>query len=94
MRRGVPEGTHGGWVHRQAEGYRPAYRGQLSHWGAPGQHLGPLDGPGTDAMAELPRDEYPLLSATARVAQRLGPDEEFRGGIAIILQGLVSLRRT
>jgi hypothetical protein len=45
-------------------------------------------------MAELPRDEYPLLSATARVAQRLGPDEEFRGGIAIILQGLVSLRRT
>jgi AcrR family transcriptional regulator len=57
------------------------------------QHLGPLDGPGTHAMADLPGDEYPLLSATARVAQRLGPDREFRGGIAIVLQGLECMRR-
>jgi AcrR family transcriptional regulator len=58
------------------------------------QHLGPLDGPGTDAMAELPRDAYPLLSETARVAQRLGPDKEFRGGITIVLQGLKCMRRS
>jgi AcrR family transcriptional regulator len=57
------------------------------------QHLGPLDGSGTYAIAQSPRDEYPLLSETARVAQRLGPDKEFRGGIAIILQGLMSIRR-
>lgn len=52
------------------------------------QHLGSLDGPSTDAMAELPPDEYPLLAATARVARRIGPDAEFRGGLAIVLQGL------
>jgi len=57
------------------------------------QHLGPLDGAGTHAMADLSGDEYPLLSATARVAQRLGPDREFRGGIAIVLQGLECMRR-
>jgi hypothetical protein len=57
------------------------------------QHLGPLDGAGTEAMAELSGDEYPLLSATARAAQRLGPDKEFRGGIAIVLQGLECIRR-
>jgi AcrR family transcriptional regulator len=52
------------------------------------QHLGPLDGPGTGAMTELPPDEYPLLAATARLAQGIGPDKEFRGGLAIVLQGL------
>ncbi len=57
------------------------------------QHLGPLDGPGTNAMAELPRNEYPLLSATARVAKRLGPDKEFRSGIAIVLHGLECMRQ-
>lgn len=55
------------------------------------QHLGPLNGPGTKTMAELPLDEFPLLAATARVAQRIGPDEEFRGGLAIVLQGLAPL---
>jgi AcrR family transcriptional regulator len=57
------------------------------------QHLGPLDGPGTDAMAQLPGNAYPLLSATARAAQRLGPDKEFRSGIAIVLHGLEYMRR-
>ncbi|WP_144160601.1 TetR/AcrR family transcriptional regulator [Paraburkholderia sp. BCC1885] len=57
------------------------------------QHVGPLDGAGTQAMAELSGNQYPLLSATARVAQRLGPDREFRGGIAIVLQGLECMRR-
>jgi AcrR family transcriptional regulator len=53
------------------------------------QHLGPLDGAATDAMANSMRDEYPLLSSTADVARRLGRDEEFRGGITIILKGVV-----
>jgi AcrR family transcriptional regulator len=57
------------------------------------QHLGPLDGAGTEAMAELSVDEYPLLSATASAARRLGPDKEFLGGIAIVLQGLECMRR-
>lgn len=56
------------------------------------QHLGPLDGPGTEAMTQLPPDEYPLLAATAREAQRIGPDKEFRDGIAIVLQGLACTR--
>jgi AcrR family transcriptional regulator len=57
------------------------------------QHLGPLDGPGTNAMAELPGDEYPLLSEAARVAKRVGPNKEFRSGIAIVLQGLECMRQ-
>ncbi|HTJ95285.1 MAG TPA: TetR/AcrR family transcriptional regulator [Pararobbsia sp.] len=56
------------------------------------QYLSPLDGPATDELAELPADTYPLLSATARVARRLGPDKEFRSGIAIVLQGLECMR--
>lgn len=56
------------------------------------QHLGPLDGPSTDAMAELPLDEYPLLATTAHVARRIGPDAEFRGGLAIVLQGLAHMQ--
>lgn len=57
------------------------------------QHLGPLDGAGTHEMAESPEVEFPLLSATARVAQRLGPDKEFRSGIDIVLQGLECMLR-
>ncbi|MET0329850.1 MAG: TetR/AcrR family transcriptional regulator C-terminal domain-containing protein [Dyella sp.] len=52
------------------------------------QHLGPLDGPGTEAMATLPPDEYPLLAATAQAAQDISPDEEFRRGLGIVLRGL------
>jgi len=57
------------------------------------QHLAPLDGPGTEAMARNEDDAYPLLSATARTARRISPDREFRGGIAILLQGLADMRR-
>ncbi|WP_460902745.1 TetR/AcrR family transcriptional regulator [Paraburkholderia jirisanensis] len=55
------------------------------------QYLAPLDGPGTGAMVDTPRSEYPLLSATARVARRVRPDEEFRKGLEIVLCGLTSL---
>lgn len=51
------------------------------------QHLGPLDGAGTDSMAMM-RADYPLLSETARTARGVTPDEEFRGGIGIFLRGL------
>jgi hypothetical protein len=36
---------------------------------------------------------YPLLSATARAAQRIGADDEFLGGLNIVLNGLARLRR-
>jgi hypothetical protein len=39
-------------------------------------------------MASLPRDEYPLLAATARQAHRLNSNEEFRRGLAIVLDGM------
>ena len=55
------------------------------------QHLGPLDGPGTKTLSELPPDEYPLLTETAHAARGIGPDEEFRSGIAIILRGLAEI---
>jgi AcrR family transcriptional regulator len=52
------------------------------------EHLGPLSGPGTKALAELPRTEYPHITENARLAQRITPDEEFRGGLTILLRGL------
>jgi AcrR family transcriptional regulator len=52
------------------------------------EHLGPLSGPGTAVMANLPHAEYPLLADTARHAQRLPPDEEFRRGLTVMLRGL------
>jgi len=52
------------------------------------EHFGPLSGAGTDVMANLPRDQYPLLTETARVARRVPPAEEFRRGLAALLRGL------
>jgi AcrR family transcriptional regulator len=53
------------------------------------EHLGALSGPGTAAMANLPTNEFPLLSQTARHAQPIPPDEEFRRGLTILLRGLL-----
>jgi AcrR family transcriptional regulator len=59
------------------------------------EHFGQLSGAGTAAMASLPGDEYPLLAETARPAHRMNPDEEFRRGLAIVLDGLqASLTRS
>lgn len=58
------------------------------------QDLGPLTGPGTRVLAQLPEEEYPLLSATARSAQRIGPDEEFLRGLNVVVEGLARLRRS
>lgn len=52
------------------------------------QHLGPLPGPGTATLARLSQAEYPLLTETARDAQRIPPDEEFRRGLDVVLRGL------
>jgi AcrR family transcriptional regulator len=52
------------------------------------EHLGPLSGPGTVAIAELPRDAFPYMAETARYARSVGPAEEFSGGLAILLRGL------
>ncbi|MEU2659877.1 TetR/AcrR family transcriptional regulator C-terminal domain-containing protein [Streptomyces sp. NPDC007325] len=52
------------------------------------EHRGPLDGPGTEAIAALPGDRYPLLTATARDAGGVTADEEFLGGLRVLLRGL------
>ncbi|WP_238451966.1 TetR/AcrR family transcriptional regulator [Micromonospora sp. 4G55] len=52
------------------------------------EHLGPLSGSGTDAMAGLSPAEFPQLSATAADARRVGPDAEFAGGLDLLLRGL------
>lgn len=52
------------------------------------QHLGPLPGPGTVILSQLPVEEFPLLSETATSARAVSPEEEFRGGVDMVLQGL------
>lgn len=52
------------------------------------EHLGPLSGPGTEALATLPVSEYPNLAATARAARSVAVEMEFREGLAAVLCGL------
>ncbi len=52
------------------------------------EYFGQLSGAGTAVMASLPHDEYPLLAETGRQAHHLTSDEEFRSGLAIVLDGL------
>lgn len=52
------------------------------------EQLGPLSGPGTVVLAELPPTPFPLLAETARTAREIPAAEEFRGGLAIVLAGL------
>lgn len=52
------------------------------------EHLGPLSGPGTAALARLPGTDFPYLAETARVARSIGADEEFHRGLAVVLAGL------
>ena len=51
-------------------------------------HFGPLSGVGTEALAALPVDVFPRLAETAPIALGIDADEEFRGGLAILLRGL------
>lgn len=52
------------------------------------EHLGPLSGTGTVAIAGLPPADYPHLAATARDARSVAPEQEFGQGLAILLRGL------
>lgn len=52
------------------------------------QYHGPLDGPGTQALAALPADRFPHLADTAQAAAHIDPAEEFREGVATVLRGL------
>jgi AcrR family transcriptional regulator len=52
------------------------------------EHLGPLSGEGTVAIAGLPAAEFPHMSETARRARGVTPDAEFHGGLTLLLQGL------
>ncbi|MGI5424187.1 TetR/AcrR family transcriptional regulator [Streptomyces sp. CA-179760] len=52
------------------------------------EHLGPLSGPGTTAITELPPDEFPHMTETARDARNISADQGFLGGLAVLLDGL------
>ena len=52
------------------------------------EHLSPLSGMGTRALAALPAEELPVLSETAAWARTVAPEDEFRQGFAILLRGL------
>ncbi|GIH25239.1 TetR family transcriptional regulator [Acrocarpospora phusangensis] len=54
------------------------------------EHLGPLGGPGTQVMAELPPTEFPYLTETATHARTVTADEEFHGGLANLLRGMTA----
>ena len=41
-------------------------------------------------MSGLPAADFPLLSETARTARTVHPDNEFAGGLAILLRGLAA----
>jgi AcrR family transcriptional regulator len=52
------------------------------------EHLGPLAGQGTTAIAGLPPDAFPHMSETARQASKVDANREFGGGLALLLDGL------
>lgn len=54
------------------------------------EHLGPLSGAGTVALADLPTDRFPLLAETARSAGGVTPADEFLGGLDVLLAGLAA----
>ncbi|MFD3530592.1 TetR/AcrR family transcriptional regulator C-terminal domain-containing protein [Streptomyces sp. NPDC058664] len=52
------------------------------------EHLGPLAGAGTAVIAALPEDRFPHLTETARDARGVPRDQEFFGGLRLLLRGL------
>jgi len=54
------------------------------------QQLGPLGGTGTEAIAGLPREEFPRLAETAKKARHIAPDAEFLGGLTLVLRGITA----
>ncbi|WP_067673695.1 TetR/AcrR family transcriptional regulator [Nocardia miyunensis] len=53
-------------------------------------HYASLIGPGTARLAQAPAEEFPLLAETAAQASTMSPDDEFRGGTALLLEGLTA----
>jgi len=51
-------------------------------------HYAALAGHGTAVLAALPEDEFPHLAATARTARTVSAEDEFSGGLEIVLRGL------
>ncbi|KAA9158931.1 TetR family transcriptional regulator [Amycolatopsis acidicola] len=68
-----------------------AFRAYLSYLMGATQtgYFSPLAGAGTDTLAELPEDEYPVLRNTARSARGITPAEEFGRGLELLLDGLL-----
>ncbi|MGF6882638.1 AcrR family transcriptional regulator [Nocardia sp. GAS34] len=54
-------------------------------------HYASITGPGTAALAHA--ESYPLLARTAGLASAMSPDDEFRGGLEIVLRGLAESLR-
>lgn len=54
------------------------------------QQLGPLSGKGTEAIAALPREDFPLLAETARTARKISPEAEFLSGLKLVLRGIAA----
>lgn len=67
-----------------------AFRGLISYviGALQTEHLAALANEGTRVMAELPASRFPILSATARVAQKIAVEREFAAGLDIYLDGL------
>lgn len=54
------------------------------------EHLGPLSGAGTVALSELTEPVFPRMAETAHTALSVGVDEEFRGGLGLVLDGIAA----
>jgi AcrR family transcriptional regulator len=55
------------------------------------QHHGPLPGAGTQILASMQNPDFPLMAETARDAQRVTSSEEFRKGLAVVLDGIEAM---
>jgi AcrR family transcriptional regulator len=54
------------------------------------EHFGPLSGPGTSALAALDPAQFPHLAKTAAAARHVSADDEFLGGLRLLLRGLAA----
>jgi AcrR family transcriptional regulator len=52
------------------------------------EHLGPLAGTGTRSLTDLPPGMFPRTAENARTARAISTDEEFAGGLRLLLRGL------
>jgi AcrR family transcriptional regulator len=52
------------------------------------EHFASIRGPETAAIAQFSATDYPFLTQTAAQARTMSVEEEFHGGVAIVLRGL------